>query len=108
MGNRNKKRRFKLRYIVFLFILFYIGTTFINQQITIKKLEKEKAEKQEEIKKLEAEINETKEIIDNIGNLDYIEKIARDELKMVKDGEIIFIDSTKKKDTFNIEEKPTN
>ncbi len=47
MANKNKKKRkrFKLRHLIILFLVFMIGKTFISQGIMIKNLTDKKKKK---------------------------------------------------------------
>lgn len=95
MERKSRKRRFRLRHIMIIGLLIYLVIVFINQQQRISKLESQKESKNEEVKELEKEIGYLQEKIKHTDSLDYIEKIAREELKMIKPGEIIYIDKDK-------------
>ncbi len=94
---RIKKRRFRLRHIIILGVLIYGISVFLNQQNMIKELNEEKAHKEKQIQLLNDELIEIEGIIQYAYTLDYIEKIAREELGMVKPGETIYIDKNKNK-----------
>lgn len=100
MVNKKKKTVFKVRYIVILVLGFYIISTFISQQRLIRKLNEEKIKKEQEIESLKHQVAEIEQKIKHTDSLEYIEKIAREELKMIKPYEIIFIDKEKDKDRF--------
>jgi len=97
MGKGTKKKRIKIRYIIFVIIFIYGISTFITQQSMVKKLEEKKETKEEEISQLKQDIEGLQEKIKYSNTPEYIEKIARDELGMVKPWEIIFIDKSKNK-----------
>ncbi|SHJ98951.1 FtsB family cell division protein [Tepidibacter formicigenes] len=94
------KRRINVYGIIcFIFIVFIIGSTIynvINQSILIREYKKEIATLKDEIKKEDDEIKKLNEEIKNYKKDEYIEKIARERLKMVKPGELIYIDVNKK------------
>lgn len=94
---KNKKKRIKIRYIIFITIIIYGTSTFINQQGMIKELEKKKTIREEKIGQLNEEIQRVQEKIQYSHTPEYLEKIARDELGMVKPEETIFIDKSKNK-----------
>lgn len=90
-----KKKKFKLRYVLFLALIIYLGTVFIKQEMTINSLEKKNETKQKEVKELNGEISEIEKQLEKVNSLEFIEKVAREELKMVKPNEIIYIDKNK-------------
>lgn len=53
-----------------------------------------------EIDELEKDIDELNEEIQSSDTLQFVEKVARDDLGMVKPREIIYIDKNKKKNPF--------
>lgn len=101
MEKRKTKKKIKIGHLFVLALVVYLGITFINQQSAIKTLEKEKLQKQQEIEKLNSEIEDIEEKLKYTDSLEYIEKMAREELKMVKPDEIIIIDTNKIKDKSN-------
>lgn len=92
-----EKKRFKLRYLILLLavvgFMFYSVITIINQNVKI-------AEKKEQLKDLNQQINVVEinsKYLEKVQNYKddelsaYMEKIAKDELGYVSDGERIFI-----------------
>ncbi len=57
-------------------------------------------QEKQEIEKLEREIRELSEEIEEKDSLNFVEKVAREELKMVKPREIMYIDKNKEKKPF--------
>ncbi|WP_053955558.1 FtsB family cell division protein [Inediibacterium massiliense] len=90
-----KKKKINKIPIFFLVIGLYIGWIFVRQQIELKELKEQENilyKQMAELKKEKAQLEEEK----NMGNdPKYIEKIARERLKMVKMNEIIYIDTHK-------------
>lgn len=101
MEKRKTRKRIKIIHLLILALAIYLGMTFLNQQKLIKALESEKLKKQQEIEKLNSEIADIEEKLEYTDSLEYIEKMAREELKMVKPDEIIIIDTNKSKDKSN-------
>jgi len=66
----------------------------------MKELEIEKNNTEEEIEKLKSEISEINIEIQNKDSLEFVEKIAREEFRMLKPREIIYIDKNKNKNPF--------
>lgn len=100
MARKRKKRKLRLAHIVLLSVIIYVLLIFRNQNILKKELEAKKEIVQSEINELEQEIDELNKEIENSDSLQFVEKVARDELGMVKPREIIYIDKNKKKNPF--------
>lgn len=83
----------KIRKIALGCFCVYVAFSLVQQEFAIKELKKDRVEKQRELEDLEAESKEIEEKIENKENIQYIEKIARDELNMVRPNEIIYEDA---------------
>ncbi|HHV39322.1 MAG TPA: septum formation initiator family protein [Tepidimicrobium sp.] len=97
---RKKKNRFRLRNIILLILALHIGKTFINQGILIRELKNKKMKKEQEISQIKEDIRELKEEIKAKGSLNFVEKVAREDLGMVKPKEIIYVDKNRNKSSF--------
>ncbi len=102
MAKHKKKnvKKFRIRHLIILVFGIYICTTLISQKKMLKNLNAEKVEMENEVKTLNTEINEINKEIKNSDSLEFVEKVAREELKMLKPREIIYIDKSKNKDPF--------
>lgn len=102
MGKRKgrKKKNLRLIHILLILVIFWVGRSIINQQITIRQMEKTIMEEEKEIEKLEREIEALSKEIKEKDSLEFIEKTAREDLKMVKPREIMYIDLKKEKNPF--------
>ncbi len=105
MRRRRRKRKFRFGHFILLLLIFWLGKTLISQSLMMKELNSTKEQYEEEITQLEEDIEELQNEIKNKDSLEFVEKVARDELKLVKPREIIYIDKNKEKNIFN---KPTN
>ncbi|KNF07815.1 septum formation initiator [Gottschalkia purinilytica] len=100
MKNDKRSKRSKRPNIwgfVFIVLMIYTGTVFMKQESIIRQLNNEKLEKKKEVKVLEKQIGEIKDKIDKKSDIKVIEKFAREELKMVRPNEIIYIDKNQEK-----------
>lgn len=95
-----KKRR-KLNIINFLFsvfVIYFVYTAFSQYQI-LNDLNKQIDEKLYEKAKVEKKVQELKSDVEKMNNeedlLELVEKIARNQYKMVKPNETIYIDKNK-------------
>lgn len=98
--NRNIFKKYKsISKILTLVLIFSLAYGAFNL-IKIFKLRNERMtvirENQEKIEQLEADIESIKLEIEGSGTPEFVEKIARDELGMVKPREIIVVDKNKK------------
>jgi cell division protein DivIC len=102
MKRRRRKKGFRMKHFILLLIVFYLSKTLISQSIYMKELREKKLKEEQEIATLEKEIEQLKEQIEKKGSLEFIEKVAREELHLVKPREMIYIDINKQKDNKNI------
>lgn len=89
-----KKRKLRLKNIFMIAFIVYAAITIVNQQLTIYDLRKSE---QDEISKIEAIRNDNDrlmEMINNATSVEYIEKMAREQLGLVKPGEKVYIDQS--------------
>ncbi len=96
-----KKRKNWISRILILILVCYVAGTFINQRIKLHDLNKEQAQLQKQITQLKKEANQLKLEKKKSNDLKYIEKAAREDLKMVKSNEIIYIDTNRTKYILN-------
>lgn len=103
---KNKKKKFRLRHLLLLLFSLYVATTFISQQKTLRELKAQKRMKEEEIVELEKEVEQLNDEINHSDSLEFVEKVAREELNMVKPNEVIYVDKNKNKNSFFKIRKP--
>ena len=94
-GVRQAKRSFNWFAVLLLFIVLYFSYTAIQQYLQLKAISQEQAA-------VEARLSQAQKVNEgllqeknNLGKIDYIEKIAREELGMTKQGEMPYISSKK-------------
>ncbi|HHY90580.1 MAG TPA: cell division protein FtsL [Clostridiales bacterium] len=95
-----KKKRRKSSWIFRIFLLLiicYVAGIFINQRIQLHELNQERAALQKQVNQLKKEISRLENDKKRADDPEYIEKVAREELKMVKPNEIIYIDTNRTK-----------
>lgn len=100
MEKKRKRKRLKLRHLAICFLFAYLGLIFWNQKTLMKRLETRRQAIEAEVNTLEREIESLNKEIEDSDSLQFVEKIARDELGMVKPREMIYIDKNKKKNPF--------
>ena len=100
MGIKKKKSIIKgnrLFYIVIFSVILYVAWIFGNQQIKLRDFQQQEQEKQKQVAALKQEVLRIEEEIKQSNTPEFIEKVAREQLKMVKPNEIIYIDMEKAK-----------
>jgi len=101
-----KKRKKKLNFLNILFTIFvlYFAYTAFNQTQMIKTLDTQIADKTALKLDAEKQATELKQDVDKINNdealLGLVEKVARNQYKMVKPNEIIYIDKNRNDNKF--------
>lgn len=83
------KRRltFKSTIIILLFAVFIIS--FIRQELTMKRIQQDIVTSQEELKNLKDKNIRLQAELDSTPSDEYLEKLARERLGMVKEGEVV-------------------
>lgn len=89
------KRKITILNVLAIALAFYIVFTFITQEIVLTELNEKNQKSQIELEELKAEVSDIERKIDKSDTAEYIEKIAREELDMVKPREIIYRDKNK-------------
>lgn len=95
---RNRTRKsgeIKIHRIILIVLILYFIYTYISQNNLSRRLNVKKNKYEEEIQVLENDIDLLNREISNSDSLDFIEKVAREELGMVKPREIIVVDKNK-------------
>ena len=90
---KKKKKIIWTRFFVFVFILYAIFT-IVNQQVTIYKMNKAKQEIAENIETAQKENQRLKDRLQYTSTKEYIEKMAREQLGLVKSDEIVYVDQS--------------
>lgn len=101
---RKKKNKLNIFNLFFVIFVLYFAYTAFNQTQMINNLDMQVAKKTLEKSDAEKEAQKLKEDVDKISNddalLDLVEEVARDQYKMVKPNEIIYIDKNKNDNKF--------
>lgn len=90
-GKQKKKARFKS--LIIAAIVCIVSVVLIRQQIELNSYNKKISELNTEIKTEEKRTKEIEKKAELYASDDYIEKVARDELGLVKPDEKVFVDS---------------
>ncbi len=110
MKKKVKKRRkgFRIVHLLLLCLLIYTLVVVSHQRSMMNDLRAKKEVIESEISSLNKDIDVLNKEISKSGTLEFIEKVAREDLGMVKPREIIYIDKSKKNYTLFDKEKGDN
>lgn len=89
-------KKSKLKIIILVIFVVNIGYIFINQELTMSRIKKDIRTKQDTVNKLSSENRKLQDEIKLTKTDKYAEKLARERLGLVKEGEVPVIDSSKK------------
>jgi len=94
--NKNKKK-YRIDYVRVLLIVcvVYFSITFVKQQLDINEYNVKIVSVKEDIASAREEIEVLNETKEKLNDVEYIEKIAREECGLVKPYEKIFVDVSK-------------
>ena len=98
MAKQKKKMRFRLIHLTLIVVLVYVAVVSNNQRMLMNELKEERAETEAEILRAESEIETLKFEMEDSDSLEFVERVARDDLGMVRPKEIIYIDINKAQD----------
>lgn len=87
-----KKKVSPINFFVILFFIVYSGITFVKQEIEIKKYDKEKQVYLEQIAMAKEKNDQYRKYSEYVNTDEYIEKIAREKLRMLLPEEKIYIE----------------
>lgn len=87
--------RIKGKSIIFILLVSYVCYVFVSQQITMKNIKKETAEKKIEQQKVKEKNQKLQDEVKMSTSDMYIEKLARERLGLIKQGETPVIDTKK-------------
>lgn len=89
-----KKRKFKFKSLFLFIFMVYAAITIINQQLAISELKDSEQASLEKIEAVKRENDKLVEMINNATSPEYIERMAREQLGLVKAGERVYIDQS--------------
>ena len=95
--NMKNKRKYRVDYVRILLIIcfVYFSITFVRQQFRINEYNVKISSVNQDIQNAELRMQELNERKENGDDPEFIEKVAREELGLVKPHERIFIDVSK-------------
>ena len=93
MPEKKTESKFKHKLISWVFIIsiFLFGLSFFKNIVRINRVNREIAKKEADVEKLKAKNNELQAKIEEMGSEVYIENQIRNNLGLVKEGEIVVV-----------------
>ena len=91
---KEKKHTFKPAMVIYLLVFayfIYVTTIVVTNYFTINKYSKEKVVLAQELEETKENVEELKSFIEHAKDPDFVEKIAREDLKMVKPDEKVYV-----------------
>ncbi len=74
--------------------LIYLGLTFNTQRGTLSELEDIKSDKEAQLVQTNKEIKNLEKELEEVDSPEFIEKVAREKLKMVGPNDIVYVDES--------------
>lgn len=93
MKNKKKKKIIWTNFFVFIFILYAIFT-IVGQQVTIYRLKKSQQEISTKIQAAQKENQKLQDMLKDTSTKEYVEKMAREQLGLVKADERVYVDQS--------------
>jgi len=88
-----RKRKFPIALAIIILMTVIYGSVVIGKQISLRNQKLEIISRNKEtISNLKVDIDNLNQEIENSSSSDFIEKVAREELGMVKPREIVYVD----------------
>lgn len=94
-NKKTKNKKINIFTIVFLILIVYFSFTFLKQQFQINELNLELKDLNTKIVSKQLDTEEIKELSTKTSDPEYIEKLAREKLNLIKPYEKIFVDVNK-------------
>jgi cell division protein FtsB len=89
-----KKRKLRFKNLFIVIFIIYAAVTMINQQLEIAKLRESEKAALSKIEAVKKDNDRLVKMINNATSVEYIEKLAREQLGLVKSGEKVYIDQS--------------
>jgi cell division protein FtsB len=89
-----KAAKINIKRLLMTAFVIYTAVTLINQQVTIGKLTTIQKEKTQKVESIKLENQKLEEMIKNASTDESIEKMAREQLGLVKPGEKVYINQS--------------
>lgn len=89
-----KRKKIRLKNLIMIIFIIYAAIIIINQQFSISAIKEAEQAAVSKIESVRKENDKLIEMINNATSVEYIEKMAREQLGLVKPGERVYIDQS--------------
>ena len=92
LKSKKDKKPVRIKIIVFILLAVYLAYTLTTQYMVIRKSRAQEAAIRAQIEEIKKENERLREELERMQSDEYIEKVARERLGLIKSGEIMFVD----------------
>ena len=85
---QSKKRRFSWFFLVLILVIAYFSSIMISQQMYLSQVSEDQEAAEQRLVAARQENETLRQERENLNRMDYIEKLAREELGMTREGEL--------------------
>lgn len=92
LDKKRPRKKIRVRHILVVLLVAYVGYTLFAQHMEIKQARADETRIKSQIEQLQKENERIKAELELMQSDQYIEKLAREKLGLIKPGEVMFID----------------
>lgn len=107
-GGIRVKKRMNLKNMVIIILIAILVISYVRQELTMNKIHKDIEAKQTQLNELQDKNKKLQDEANQSSTDEYIERMARERLGMIKDGEKVITNSDSPQDKQNNSEEKNN
>ena len=107
-GGIRVKKRMNLKNMVIIILIAILVISYVRQELTMNKIHKDIEAKQTQLNELQDKNKKLQDEVNQSSTDEYIERMARERLGMIKDGEKVITNSDSPQDKQNNSEAKNN
>ncbi len=107
-GGIRVKKRMNLKNMVIIILIAILVISYVRQELTMNKINKDIEAKQTQLNELQDKNKKLQDEVNQSSTDEYIERMARERLGMIKDGEKVITNSDSPQDKQNNSEAKNN
>lgn len=107
-GGIRVKKRMNLKNMVIIILIAILVISYVRQELTMNKIKKDIEAKQTQLNELQDKNKKLQDEVNQSSTDEYIERMARERLGMIKDGEKVITNSDSPQDKQNNSEVKNN
>ena len=107
-GGIRVKKRMNLKNMVIIILIAILVISYVRQKLTMNKIHKDIEAKQTQLNELQDKNKKLQDEVNQSSTDEYIERMARERLGMIKDGEKVITNSDSPQDKQNNSEVKNN